>query len=281
MIAKLSSQISLSSPLLLSSFLPKSSIHSPSSSSTLNSSVLDIVKPLLNLIRFPLMNFKELIREVRPLGIIDDLQYIQALEFNADFQFFENQKNLQFQQRKGTQNEKKIFKIQNDYYFLPGPNYSLSNNNKIITKTGNNNGWDVTAITNSNILNGIHRWSLKIINTQNSNFMIGIAPNSINQSQQNNYNQCGWYFYTYNSTLHSGPPFKYAGQSYCNNGKLTNGTIIDLELNMNNSTIKYFINGQDCGVAYQGIPTNQTLKFVVLLLNTNDCVELLSYSSSS
>src|SRR6185437_3497702 len=60
-----------------------------------NSSFKDIIKPYLQYIRFPLINSHELIREVRPLGVMDDIDYIQTLEFNSDKEFFSNRNKLQ------------------------------------------------------------------------------------------------------------------------------------------------------------------------------------------
>ena len=40
--------------------------------------------------------------------------------------------------------------------------------------------------------------------------MVGVAPYDFD-ILSSNYNTCGWYFYCSNSTLYSGPPFKYSG----------------------------------------------------------------------
>jgi hypothetical protein len=89
---------------------------------------------------------------------------------------------------------------------------------------------------------------------------------------------CVFYFYCYNSTLLSGPPFNYSNKPYSKTEKLGNGTIIDVELNMENKTIKFYINGKDYGNAYEGIPTDKPLKLCVLLSTVGDQVELLSNS---
>jgi len=207
-----------------------------------------------------LMSMKELIREARPLGVISDKQYIEALEFNGDG-------------RKGT---KILPKILPDY-FLQGPNYSLSGNNKIMTKTGSN-GYNATCITEC-VSEGVWKWSLKILNTHTDStpyIMIGIAPQNINQSASNNYSSSGWYFYCYNSKLYSGPPFSYSNKYYSNTEKLKVGDIVDVELNIPNKTIKFYVNVKDCGVAYNGIPVDQPLRLAILPLYTNESVELLS-----
>lgn len=231
------------------------------------------IESFLEYIKFPLMSFKELIREVRPLNIISDLKYIEALEFNGDKEYFNQIKKIEFKLRKGI--EKK--KILPDF-FIEGPNYSLSNNNKKIKKIGSNK-WNCAAITNS-VIKGFHKWSLKINNITDGQIMIGISPNDINQNEIYNYSKCGWYFYCYNSTLRSGPPFNFNGKSYSNTGLLKNGDIIDIELNMEKQTIKYFINGNDYDIAYDGILIDKPLNLSIILHYVNDGIELISYSSS-
>ena len=78
------------------------------------------------------------------------------------------------------------------------------------------------------------------------------------------------------SALSSGPPFSYSDQSYSNTGNLKVGDIFDVELNIPNKTIKYYVNGKDCGVAYNGIPVDQPLRLTILSAYTNESVELLS-----
>lgn len=235
-----------------------------------------LVQPFLNYIRFPLMSSKELIREVKPSQIIMDTDpmYIEALEFNADTESFHNLQKKQFISRKGS------FKQLEDDIFLPGPNYVLSNKYKVATKTRVSNSWDTNIITNA-VNKGIHRWSLRIVFTQYSHIKIGVAPHSIDQTQLDNSKKSGWYFYLYDGTLFSGPPLSYSGQAFYNTtGRLGNGTIVDVELDMNKGSIRYFINGVDCGIAFQegNIPTSQPLRLAVILVYTNDSIELLSHT---
>lgn len=233
----------------------------------------EIVKPLLELIRFPLMSFKELIREVRPLGVLSDLEYIEALEFNGDKELFTKSEKSHFQARKPLAKEIPMLN-----FFLPGPNYSLSNENKTVTKTGEN-GY-CTAITNElKKKEGIHKWSLKFLVQKallpflGSN-RLGIAPSTINQSHSKNHRTCGWYFHS-NGTLWSGPPFNYSVKSYVN--AVYTGDVVDVELNLDKKTIKFYVNGKDCGLAYENIPTDQDLLLSVIVCNPNDIVELISY----
>jgi len=100
------------------------------------------------------------------------------------------------------------------YAFSPGPNYALSNNNKIATINNNVSGYEANVLTKG-FLKGTRIWNIKIT-TGNSGFFIGVAPIDIDQNGTTMYSQNGWYFYTYNSTLFSGPPMNYSGKQYSN-----------------------------------------------------------------
>ena len=57
-----------------------------------------------------------------------------------------------------------------------------------------------------------HKWKIKILKTQFNNIIFGVAPFDFDIITSN-YMNCGWYFYCYNSTLYSGPPFNYGNKS--------------------------------------------------------------------
>lgn len=225
-----------------------------------------VTKSYLHHIRFPLMTSKELIREVRPLGIVSDAQYIEALEFNSDPEFFQDIQKQEFRSRKGVPLD----------VFLSGPNYSLSNSNKVATKTSTQKEWNTTIITNP-VSKGIHRWSLKIRNTTRGSINLGVSPHSIDQSQINTY-KSGWYFFPKNNSLYSGPPHKYFKKSFIPISEtFVNGSVLDIELNMNEGKIKYYSNGKDFGVAFESIPVDSPLVLTILLIHQYDSVELLSH----
>ena len=51
-----------------------------------------------------------------------------------------------------------------------------------------------------------HKWKIKILKTHQKAIMVGVAPNNFD-IHSSSFENCGWYFYCYNSTLYSGPPF--------------------------------------------------------------------------
>ena len=90
--------------------------------------------------------------------------------------------------------------------------YSLSGeNNNILTKTGTNCQWMGTICENE-LDKSIeeHKWKIKLLNVTRKELLVGFAPIDfdINSSDYN----CGYYFYCFNSTLYSGPPFNYSGK---------------------------------------------------------------------
>ncbi len=150
--------------------------------------------------------------------------------------------------------------------------YEVSGTNKnIFTKTGPD-GWMGTICENE-LDKSIeeHKWKIKILNTtQYKNIMIGVAPSDFNISSSS-YNSCGWYYYCWNSTLHSGPPQNY---SIKNSGLNKVKDEIIIVMNMKKRTLKYIINNEDKGDSYNNIPIDKPLYPAVFLYNKNDSVQI-------
>ena len=101
--------------------------------------------------------------------------------------------------------------------------------------------------------------------------MVGVAPIDfdINSSK---YDNCGWYFYCYNSTLYSGPPHKYSGKG-TNLSKVNDEIIV--VMNMKKRALKFIIDNEDKGESYTNIPIDKPLFPAVCLYHINDSVEIL------
>ena len=82
-----------------------------------------------------------------------------------------------------------------------------------------------------------YKWKIKILKTQNKEIMVGVAPSDFYINSTEHYNKCGWYFYCCDSTLYSGPPFKYSGSN--SNLSKVNDEII-LVMNMKKKNIKIY-----------------------------------------
>ena len=118
-----------------------------------------------------------------------------------------------------------------------------------------------------------HKWKIKILNTQYRHIMVGVATNDFN-IYSSNYNTCGWYLYIYNSTLYSGPPFKYSNLN-TNLNKVKNEVII--VMNMKKGSLKFIINNEDKGDSYHDIPTDKPIFPAICLTNVDDSVEITEF----
>ena len=101
--------------------------------------------------------------------------------------------------------------------------------------------------------------------------MVGVAPSDFDINSSS-YDTCGWYFYCYNSTLYSGPPFNY-GNLNTNLSKINDEIVI--VMNMKKRSLKFIINNEDKGDSYIDIPIDKPIFPAVILCNTNDSVEIL------
>ncbi len=166
----------------------------------------------------------------------------------------------------------------NNFKFRKCPNninetrkYEISGEKEnIMTKTGTN-GWMGTICENELEKSKEHKWKIKILKTQYKEIMVGVAPIDfdINSSL---YDNCGWYFYCYNSCLYSGPPFNYS----CKGTNLSKGNDeIIVIMNMEKRTLKFIINNEDKGDSYTNIPIDKPLFPAVILYKINDSVEII------
>ena len=115
-----------------------------------------------------------------------------------------------------------------------------------------------------------HTWKIKILKTQNKYIMVGVAPIDFDINSSN-YSTCGWYFYCYDSTLYSGPPYKYSSK---NSGLSKVNDEIIIKMNMKKRTLKFIINNEDKGDSYINIPIDKPIFPAVLLCQPDDSVEI-------
>ena len=117
-----------------------------------------------------------------------------------------------------------------------------------------------------------HKWKIKILKTHQKAIMVGVAPNNFD-IHSSLFNNCGWYFYCYNSTLYSGPPFYY-NNSNTNLSQVNVNDEIIIVMNMNKRTLKFILNNEDKGDSYSKIPVDKPIYPAVFLLDTNDSIEI-------
>ena len=153
----------------------------------------------------------------------------------------------------------------NNSYMLSG------DDNNILTKTSSDSIMGVLCENELDALIEEHKWKIKILKSATNNIMVGIAPGDFDFNSSR-YDNCGWYFYCYNSSLYSGPPFNHSGKN-TNLGKVDNEIIVIM--NMKNKTLKFIINNEDKGESYTDIPIDKPIYPAVFLYNKNDSVEII------
>ena len=168
--------------------------------------------------------------------------------------------------------------ISNYTFRQPQPNldndksYTLSgDDNNIITKTSPDSIMGVLCENELDVLIEEHKWKIKIIKSATKNIMVGIAPSDFD-TNTSRYDNCGWYYYCYNSSLYSGPPFNHMGKNTDLN-KIDNEIIV--VMNMKRKSLKFIINGEDKGDSYTDIPLDKPIYPAVFLYNQNDSIEIV------
>ena len=157
--------------------------------------------------------------------------------------------------------------------------YSLSRTNpRVAANTG---GEWCTIIGNTPLpANNVTSWSIKIRKTNNSGGIIniGVIPFDINQNEDENSENCGWYFNCYSSTLRSGPPHNYKNKVYGPRKKrgeyVHTGDSVGVVMDTAKGELSFVLNGVNLGVAFEGIPLDKPLVPCVHLGLRGDSVEL-------
>ena len=154
--------------------------------------------------------------------------------------------------------------------------YILKGKNKnILVKTGKGGSYMGTICENELYKSvEVHRWKIKILKSLEKNIMVGVAPSDFDICSSNY--RCGWYLFCYYS-----PPKLFSGQPFSYNGLITNlskvNDEIKVEINMKKRAIKFIINDEDKGYSYENIPIDKPLYPAILLLDTNDSIEISGY----
>ena len=101
--------------------------------------------------------------------------------------------------------------------------------------------------------------------------MVGAAPSDFD-IHSSDYNTSGWYYYCYNSTFYSGPPFYYSNLNTNLSGVKDEIVVV---MNMKQRTLKFIINNEDKGDSYTNIPIDKPLFPAICLYNKDDSVEIM------
>ena len=168
--------------------------------------------------------------------------------------------------------------ISNYIFRQPPPDMNSSNSyilsgddNNILTKTSSDSIMGVLCENELDVLIEEHKWKIKIIKSVTKNIMVGVAPSDFNPNSSR-YDDCGWYFYCYNSSLYSGPPFNYTCKN-TNLSRIDNDIVV--VMNMKKKTLKFILNDEDKGDSYIDIPLDKPIYPAVFLYNQDDSVEII------
>ena len=130
--------------------------------------------------------------------------------------------------------------------------------------------------------NKVTSWNIKILKSKHMNgsgIYIGVAPFDINQNEDENCKECGWYFGCCDSTLCSGPPHNYKSKEYGKRKRegqyVHTGDSVGVVMDTTKGELSFAVDGVNHGVAYDGIPLDKPLMPCVFLYWKNDSVELI------
>ena len=120
--------------------------------------------------------------------------------------------------------------------------------------------------------NCINKWKIKILKTENYDIYIGIASEDFDfNSPLPNKNNCSWYFKCKDGCLYSGPP---SNLKWFNSNLKKKGNEIIVIMDMNKGTLKFIIDNEEKGNAFENIQTDKPLFPSVLLMNGDDSIQI-------
>ena len=161
--------------------------------------------------------------------------------------------------------------------FKSGPNYTISQDNRSVTKSSSDN-WNANILGTEEISKGaITIVNLRIEHTDsNSYIMFGLAPKSINQNETCLYSKNGYYFYSHSGGLYCQPPLSFSNFNFLNQKQFPIGTVITMIVDFIVGKISYKINEGEIKTAFHSITFNEPMIPCVLLYTKGDSVRLIN-----
>ena len=126
-------------------------------------------------------------------------------------------------------------------------------------------------------------WRVKIGKTlhHDGSIMVGVAVKgtSLNDGTYVPYKDGVYLLNLYESLLYSGAPFNYKGVKYGQRKEAghyaTDGDFVGITLDMESGSLSFSVNGENMGVAFEGIPVDRPLLPCVVYLYSGDSAEIL------
>lgn len=124
----------------------------------------------------------------------------------------------------------------------------------------------------------ITQWKIEIVDYGGASPMIlvGVAITSDNGDliPSSETGAKGWFLNCTGTSLYGSEPIKCFNKPYAGLSSLARKSTIICEINTSEATLKFYINKEDYGEAFTGIPLNKFLVPCVCLTNGGDCVKL-------
>ena len=164
-----------------------------------------------------------------------------------------------------------LYYYPSDKFYKYQKNYALSSNELIIKKREFGDG---SAYLSKIVNQGVHRWIFRInkVNRSGSSMTIAIWKTKYIENIDRclydaaNGKSYGW--------MITGLYLTSAGRYGIDKPK--DGDIIEMIIDLNKRTLRYFCNGIDLGDAYQDIDKT-TYRAAISMYNRDDCIELIAY----
>ena len=145
------------------------------------------------------------------------------------------------------------------FKFKTGVNYNVRENGLIVTKCSGGSSYNCTIIGDKEIpKNKISKWKIRLNEINNSNIVIGIGPQNLN-NKNDFYEEC-WSFFCNNShkIIKSSNYSDYNGHS----GRLKKGDIVEVIVDGILGNLSFAVNNSDYGIVAQKY---QKMKFYIQL----------------
>jgi hypothetical protein len=197
-----------------------------------NKPMNEILAKLLPLIRFQCMDAKDIVKIVKPTGLIDDKLYLRILEMATAPEGYEFRDPLP--DAKGRGSDKWTLDWKTGGY----PNlWTMSDGNRTIKKIGGGSSWTNAMIYGKKLTSGTHYWEFKInsVNNDRSGTAVGLCKDPKNKSQYSADIVVGLSGYQYNLN---------GAQST----QMNNGDRIGVYLSFPKKKVYFFHNGVQMGV---------------------------------
>ena len=161
--------------------------------------------------------------------------------------------------------------------FISGPNYTISQDNKSVTKSSSD-AWNANTIGTDPIAQG----AITIINYRiektdsNSYIMFGLAPKTINPNGSTLFGSCGWYLYSNTGGLYCQSPLSYSNFAYLTKNHFPTGTIITMIVDTIVGKISFKIDNGEIKTAYHALTFSEPVVPCVLIYTKGDTVRLIN-----